>query len=43
MLLVGDQHQMMHPLGLGGITAIPIATTALFELVVQISHGVISN
>ena len=41
--MVRDQHQMIHPLGLGGVTAIPIAATELFELVVQISHGVISN
>ena len=43
-VLLGQEFRAgsMHPLGLGGITAIPITVAELFELVVQISQGVIS-
>jgi hypothetical protein len=40
MQLIRDEHQMMRPLTLGAIAAIPVLAAELFELVVQVSHGV---
>ena len=40
--LVRDEHQLMQAIGLGCVTAIAVAITELFKLVVQISHSAIS-
>ena len=40
--LIGDMHQMMGPLALGAVTAVPILAAELFELVVQVPQGAIS-
>ena len=42
MQLIRDLHQMMRPLALGAVAAIPVLTAELFELVVQVSQGAIS-
>ena len=38
--LVRDQAQVPGPLGLGRVAAVPVVVAELFELVVQVSHGV---
>ena len=38
MQLIRDKHQMMRPLGLGAVAAIPVLAAELFELVVQVFH-----
>ena len=40
--LVRDEHQLMQAIGLGCVTAIAVAITELFKLVVQISHSAIT-
>ena len=40
MQLIRNEHQVMRPLTLGAVAAIPVLAAELFELVVQVSHGV---